>query len=48
MKLQCNTTLLPSINTIALGMFCGAKYTPVKPIIKHHYITTTANKLVGK
>ena len=25
--IQYNTTLLPSVNTIALGMFCGAKYT---------------------
>ena len=25
-KCQYNTTLLPSVNTIALGMFCSAKY----------------------
>ena len=24
---QYNTTLLPSVNTIALGIFCGTKYT---------------------
>ena len=32
-----NTTLLPSVNTIALGMFCGARYThhTFTPIIKH-------------
>ena len=31
-------TLLPSVNTIARGMFCGAKYThhTFTPIIKHH------------
>ena len=34
--LQCNTTLLPSVNTLARGMFCGAKYThqTFTPIIK--------------
>ena len=26
-RIQCNTTLLPSVNTIVLGMFCGARYT---------------------
>ena len=43
-----NTPLLPSVNTIALGMFCGAKFThhTLTPIIKHHQITTTANKQV--
>ena len=32
-----NTTLLLSVNTIALGVFCGAKYTPhtSTQIIKH-------------
>ena len=30
---QDNTTLLPNVNTIALGMFCGAKYT-------HHTFTS--------
>ena len=32
-----NTTLLPSVNTIARGMFCGAKCThyAFTPIIKH-------------
>ena len=25
-KLQYNTTVLPSVNTIAWQMFCGAKY----------------------
>ena len=36
--LQYNITLLPSVNTIALGMFCGAKYThhTLTPVIKHH------------
>ena len=24
---QCNTTLLPRVNTIVIGWFCGAKYT---------------------
>ena len=35
---QYNTTLLPSVNTIARGMFCGARYThhTLTPIIKHH------------
>ena len=37
--LQCNTviTLLPSVNTIALGMFCGAKYThhTFMPVVKN-------------
>ena len=35
---QYNTTLLPSVNTIALGIPYGAKYTNHKftPIIKHH------------
>ena len=43
-----NTALLPSVNTTALGMFCGAKYThhTFMPIITHHLITTTANKKV--
>ena len=33
-----NTTLLPSVNTVALGMFCGAKYThhTFTPVVKHH------------
>ena len=26
-RLQCNTVLLLNVNTTALGMFCGAKYT---------------------
>ena len=32
-----NKTLLPSVNTIALGLFCGARYTHhiFTPIIKH-------------
>ena len=32
------TTLLPSVHTIALGLFCGARYTHhiFTPIIKHH------------
>ena len=31
-------SVLPSVNTITLGMFCGAKYThhTFMPIIKHH------------
>ena len=43
------TALLPSVSTVALGMFCGAKYThhTFTPIIKHK-ITTTANKHLGK
>ena len=47
-KIQHSTTLLPSVNTNARGMFCGAKYThhTFTPIIKHHYITT-ANKHPG-
>ena len=41
---------MPSVNTVALGMFCGAKYThhTFTPIIKHQQITTTANKHPGK
>ena len=33
-----NTTLLPSVNTVARGMFCGAKYThhTFTPAIKHN------------
>ena len=33
-----NTTLLPSVRTTALGMFCGAKDThhTFTPIMKHH------------
>ena len=36
--IQYSTTLLPRVNTIAIGMFCGAKYThhTFTPIIKHH------------
>ena len=36
--LRYNTTLLPSVSTIALGMFRGAKYThhTCMPIIKRH------------
>ena len=36
--IQYNTTVLPSVNTIALGMFCGFKWTHhiFTPIIKHH------------
>ena len=36
--LQCNTTLLPSVNAVAGGVFCGAKCThpTFMPIIKHH------------
>ena len=35
---QHNTTFLPSVSTIALGHFCGAKYThhTFTPIIKQH------------
>ena len=45
-----NTSLLPSVSTIALGMFCGARYAhhTFTLIIKHD-ITTTANiNLLGK
>ena len=45
-----NTTLLPSVSTTALGMFCGARYPhhTFTLIIKHE-ITTTANiSLLGK
>ena len=47
--IQYNTTLLPSVNTVALGVFCGAKYTPntFMPIIKHHLITTASIKHLG-
>ena len=47
--IQCNTTLLQSVNTIAREMFCGAKYThhTFTPIIKH-LITTTVNKHPAK
>ena len=33
-----STTLLPTVNTIAWGIFCGAKYThhTFIPIMKHH------------
>ena len=43
-----NTTLLPSVNTVARGMFCRAKYThhTFTPIIKHYI--TKANKHPGK
>ena len=36
--IQYNTTLLPNVNTIALGMFCRAKYThhTFTAIIKQH------------
>ena len=46
---QYITTLLPSVNTIALGTFCCAKYThhTFTPIIKY-YITTTADRHPGK
>ena len=35
--LQYNTTLLPSVKTVALEMFCGAKYThhTFTPVMKH-------------
>ena len=35
---QCSTSLVPSVNTIALGMFSGVKYThhTVTPITKRH------------
>ena len=49
-RLQYNTTLLPSVNTlIARAMFCGAKYThhTFTPTIKH-LITTIANKYPRK
>ena len=48
--MQYNATLLPSVNTIARGFFCGAKYIhhTFTPIIKHHSITTTANKHPSK
>ena len=26
-RLQCNNILLLNVNAVALGMFCGAKYT---------------------
>ena len=37
-EIQYNTALLPSVNEIARGMFCGAKYThhTFTPIIKHN------------
>ena len=40
-----NTTLLPNVITITVGMFCDAKYThhTFMPIVKHQYSTTTAN-----
>ena len=33
-----NTASLPSVNTIALGVVCGDKYThhTFTPVIKHH------------
>ena len=36
-EIQYNITLLPSVNTIARGMFCGAKYTHLTftPVLKH-------------
>ena len=36
-QVQYNTTLLPSVYTNALGMFCGAKYIhhTLTPTIKH-------------
>ena len=42
---EYNTTLLPSVDTTALGMFCSIKYThhTFAPIIKHSSVTTTAN-----
>ena len=50
--IQYNTTqynFTASVNAIARGMFCGAKYThhTFTPIIKHHSITT-ANKHPGE
>ena len=35
--IQYNTTLLPIVNTVARGMFCGPKYThhTFTPIMKH-------------
>ena len=47
--IQYNVNLLPSVNTIARGMFYGAKDThhTFTPIIKH-YTATTANKHPGK
>ena len=38
LHVEYNTTLLPNVNTIALGMLCGAKYThhTFTPIIKQH------------
>ena len=43
-----NATLLPSVHTVARGMFCRAKYThhTFTPIIKHYI--TKANKHPGK
>ena len=37
LHVEYNTTLLPSVNTIARGMCCGAKYThhTFTPTIKH-------------
>ena len=37
-KWSYNTTLLTSVNTIARGIFCGARYTQhsFTPIIKHN------------
>ena len=40
-----NTTLLPDVNTIALEMFCGARFAhhTFTPVMKHHSTTTTTN-----
>ena len=40
--MKYNTALLPSVNTTALGMFSGAKYTHhiFTPIMKHNPIST--------
>ena len=45
-QVQYNTTLLPSVNTIALGMFCGAKYIhhTLTPIIKHYTTTNIKHR----
>ena len=51
--MQYNTTVLLSVNTIALGMFCGAKYThhtfmPTTKIIKLQQQQTLGSKVTHK
>ena len=48
--LQDSAALLPSVNTVVLGMLCGAKYThhTFTSTVKHHYITTANSKYLGK